>query len=410
MTSPSLSSKLNFDSQILIDINPDQLANIEAKAEQKMPNTTAKHNYILNSLCLDAVSQWLEENITEENESVIIPEAEYLDSCWSIVSGTPLALDSMKIVIIPSESIDTAGISIPREWVDIPQWTPDYFIATQIDLQQKLVLLWGYVHINTVKQEATLNHSHQYYTLSQDQMSLDLELFGITEPFVAKPQTQPQQNLIHKKIDQQQILKQLSSPSVYSPRLDLPFEIWSTLISNKQWCKKLYQQRCLNSLPNNSATNLLQWLQEEFVTPLRSGWQELSEILSINPTKTPQLSFALRKENSQTTEKWIKKAKVIDLKLQLDSSIQIILLIAIAKTTEGKYSIVVRLHPDNSQKFLPESINLGLLSDSQLIQEAISRSQDRYLQLGFSCPIETSFEIKVTFQQQVYLQEFFCFE
>lgn len=417
MTSTSLSSQLDFVSQIVIDIDPDRLANIETKAEQKMPNFTAKHNYILNSLTIDGVKQWLEENITEENESVIIPEAEYLNSCWSVVSGTPLALESMKIVAIPSETIDTSGISIPREWVDIPQWIPDYFIAARVDLQQKKVLLWGYVHADTVKQQGTLDRTHQNYILSQDRMSLDLELFGITEPFINKPQTKQKQPL-HREVNLEAILKQLSLSSAYSPRLDLPFEIWSALISDKRWLKKLYQQRCLNSTTNNSATNLLQWLQKDVVEPIKSGWQELSELFSANFTQTPQPAFASRDESSQK-EKWAKKAKVIDLKVQLDSSIPIILLVAIAprlaeseiaQKAKDKYSIMVQLHPESGRKFLPESINLSLLSDAKLLQEAVSRSQDSYLQLGFTCPIETSFEIKVTYREKVYFQEVFFFE
>jgi hypothetical protein len=312
----------------------------------------------------------------------------------------------MKIVVIPSDSLDISGISIPREWVDIPQWTPDYYLAAQLDLEQNTILLWGYVHSNTIKQQAVLNHSHQYYTLPLEKMSLDLELFGITQQLVVPPQFHQQSFITANSLNKKDALEKLSTLSPYSPRLDLPFETWSALISDRQWCQELYQQRCLNSLSKSSSTNLLQWLKQEVVSTISSGWQELSEVVSAS-SQTPQLSFALRNENLRLQEDSVKKAKVIDLKLQLHQSTKIILLIAISQKAEDKYSIVAQLHPDTEQKFLSEAIDLELIYDAKTLQAATSRSQDRYMQIGFVSPIDTSFKIKITYQQQVYFEEVF---
>ena len=69
--------------------------------------------------------------------------------------------------------------------------------------------------------------------------------------------------------------------------------------------------------------------------------------------------------------------------------------------------IVAQLHPDTKQKFVPQAIGFQLIHDGKVLQETTSRSQDRYLQIGFTSPIETSFSIKVIFHQQVCFEEEF---
>lgn len=402
MTNPTYSA-INFSSLEAIAIDPQYLTKVQSEADAKMPNATAKHNYILNSLCLDAVSNWLEENILEEDEAIAIPKSEYLEASWSVVTGTEITLDSMKIAVIPQANSDIAGIEIPREWVDIPQWIPDYYLAAQVDLEQKTIWLWGYVHSNTVRQQGNLDRTHQHYTLPLEKMSLDLELFGITHQLIKPPQPSPHSSTA-KNIDKQEALEKLSEPSPFSPRLNLSFETWLALIGDRQWCQELYKQRCLNSQSKSSVTKLIQWLKSEVTSTLDSGWKELNEIFppSIN---TAQPAFALRSDKD--LQNYAKKVKIIDLKVQLKQDITIVLFVAIAQKAENKYSIVAQLHPDSKQKFVPEAIGFQLIHKGKVIQEATSRSQDRYLQMGFISPIETSFSIKVTSHQQICFEEEF---
>ena len=174
--------------QICDEINPNRLQEVELKAQQMMPNSTAEYNYIVNSIALDTVTTWLTNCLAENDDSVVIPESEILESYWSVMSGTPVSVDNLKIVIIPSDTIDTSGISIAREWLEIPHLTPDYFLAVQVNLEEKWVLLWAYIHSNTIRERGNLNQYHQYYTVSSDLMSSDLELLGVTKQFITLPQ------------------------------------------------------------------------------------------------------------------------------------------------------------------------------------------------------------------------------
>ena len=412
----------NFASQVEIAIDPQYLTKVQSEAKDKMPNATAQQNYIVNSLCLAAASEWLEENILESDEAIAIPEKDYLEARWSVVQGTELVLDTMKIVVIPQESSDIAGISVPREWLDIPQWIPDYFLAVQVDLEQQVIWLWGYVHSNTIKRKGTLDRTHQHYSLPLEQMSLDLELFGITHQLVEAPQ-KSQDSIVEHNINRQKALTELSKPSPFSPRLALPFVEWTTLISDKQWCREFYQERIqisqskeqittssqgkeqitTSSQSKEQITKLLQWLKSEVTSTLDTGWYELNKIL---PVRQSPLAFALR-NNELELKEWVKKAKVIDLKVQLQQARKIILLIALTQKAENQYSIVAQLHPDTEQNYVPEAIGFQILYDNEVLQEVNARSQDRYLQIGFTSPIETSFSIKVTSHQQVCFEEEF---
>ncbi len=53
---------------------------------------------------------------------------------WQFVNGSVLELNGKRIVLLPSKAIDRSELVIPQEWVDIPAWAGDYFMAVQIDL------------------------------------------------------------------------------------------------------------------------------------------------------------------------------------------------------------------------------------------------------------------------------------
>ena len=163
------------------------------------------------------------------------------------------------------------------------------------------------------------------------------------------------------------------------------------------------EQITTSSQSKEQITKLLQWLKSEVTSTLDTGWYELNKIL---PVRQSPLAFALR-NNELELKEWVKKAKVIDLKVQLQQARKIILLIALTQKAENQYSIVAQLHPDTEQNYVPEAIGFQILYDNEVLQEVNARSQDRYLQIGFTSPIETSFSIKVTSHQQVCFEEEF---
>lgn len=387
---------------IVLEIDEQSLVKTTAIAEKFMPNATARQLYILNSLCCNAVRSWLQDSIAVEDEEITIPDERTLRALWSVVTGIPLTVGSLQIVAIAEEALDTAGLTIPREWIDIPQWQPDYFIAAQVDLDKQFILLWGYASLATVKQNGALGRSHQHYLLTRDELSQDVPLLGTgstpTRPTTATPSVS--QAVVGSET-RHRLLDKLSEPSPFSPRLDVPFATWSALVVDGCWLQNLYERRCKNAgnPAGTPVTDLFSWLTSDLTDAFQAGWRDFGELVGPRRSESGRVAFVSRSHNrlrdngSEGTR--IEKAKVIDLKIQLDRSVKVILLVAISENSAGNFGIIAQLHPESSISYLPESIQLKLTSGSSTVEEATARLQDRCLQIPFSCPDGTSFELEV---------------
>jgi hypothetical protein len=394
--------------QFIFEIDANELAKIQEKAEQMMPNAVAKHNYILNTLSLNAVQDWLQNNIISDAETITVPSQQTLLARWSVVSGTPISFGSTELVIIPSDAIDTAGMSIPQEWVDISQWRPDYYIAAQVNLDRQFILLWGYVSSKTVKEKGVYNSSHRYYSLPQDNITLDLESFDVIPEAVSQENNRTAAAVSQVKAStQRESLNQLSTPSIFSPRLDLPFEVWSALITQEDWCQELYQKRCTKANLNSAVTNLLEWLNGNFISSVRTGWQDLSDLVNTSLQNSPQLQPVFRELRPvlRAPGSGVEKGK----RIELQQAVNLVLQAAVAPKTnsdKNEYDIIIQLHPDPNQNYLPEEIQFKLICEEQVLQEVTSQSQDKYLQLKFTSEPETNFKIEVVSRQNSYVEEF----
>jgi hypothetical protein len=76
-----------------------------------------------------------------------------------------------------------------------------------------------------------------------------------------------------------------------------------------------------------------------------------------------------------------KRAKLIDLGIQLGNQ-AVAMLVNITAETDEKKGVLVQLHPTGGERFLPTDIKLTLLSKAgKKLQEVVSRNQDNYIQL-----------------------------
>ena len=66
------------------------------------------------------------------------------ENLWEFVTGFALNLGKSRLVIIPSETIDTDEFSVPQEWVDIPELAADYYLAVQVNFEDRWLRVWGF--------------------------------------------------------------------------------------------------------------------------------------------------------------------------------------------------------------------------------------------------------------------------
>jgi hypothetical protein len=142
------------------------------------------------------------------------------------------------------------------------------------------------------------------------------------------------------------------------------------------------------TLVQKKVTYLIRWFDETF----EAGWQTLESFLGNSSNNLvlvrEAISFGVGVE--------VKRAKLLDLGMQFGDR-SVILAIAISQNNDKTVKVLVQVHPNRGQSYLPSNLELVMLSDTEeTIQEVRSRSQDNYIQLKrFSAQTGDSFKIRV---------------
>ncbi len=355
-------------------------------------------NAYLNQLCLSLILDWIRTEEAPEATSWLIPEA--ASAVWEFVNGSAIQIANQRLVLIPTEVIED-DLEIPQEWVDIPSWAGDYYLGVEVSLDAESLRVWGYATHLELKTLGSYDPDDRFYFLDAQQVSTDLTTFSVIRQRCINEQTRaaiaPVQTILESQADN--LIERLSKPLVTFPRLEIPFPIWGALLAQDEWRQRLYNQRLDPS--HKQPARLSKWLQES-VEALESLWQNPEVFLERN---------YVRKSRAEQ-EDGVKKAKLIDLGIQLRSQ-SVVLLVAIAPENEERVSVCVQLHPTPEERFLPQNLKLALVSTAKdvvtekLEQEVDSREQDNYIQLKrFKGKVGESFSVQVTFGEARVTEDF----
>ena len=223
---------------------------------QSFSSAFSRWNAYLNQIALKAILPWLrEEYLAKAN---ISPASAALPSFWEVVNGTAIVADNTRFVLIPSESIDSSELRVPQEWVDIPSWTADYYLAVQVNSDEKGVLVWGYATHQQLKTRGTYDSSDRTYHLSSENLTLDLNVLWVARQLGLEETTRvPIPSLATLPLTQaQNLIQRLGNPAITLPRLAVPFELWGALLEHGGTRQQLFEKRL--GLPQKS---LIDWLR-----------------------------------------------------------------------------------------------------------------------------------------------------
>lgn len=397
-----------YPEQIWLKISDD----LQEKAWQRTQNhsnATSRCNAYLNDLCLNMFVPWLEAWLEEEQllqESSIFQSASIstfqessLPSIWEVVNGSVINFSKVRLALIPSEGADLEEFCIPQEWVDIPSWRADYYLAVQVNLDnqnESWIRLRGCVKHQKLKKKGIYDESERAYYINQQHLVQDMTLMLLEAEPVFSRDAQVESVPSLSKETANQLLKKLGNSSVYFPRFAVKFEEWSALLANEQWRQELYERRlgqfATVATPSQNSINLGQWLHEVFEV----GWQSIETFLN---TDSGNLAFSFRQRRPSVTEVrkvFVEGIKLIDLGMELENQ-SVALLVGLVTEAEQRVGIRVQLYPAGGQTYLPPNIRLALLSPSgATLQEYQARAQDNLIQLKrFTCPIGKSFSIQI---------------
>ena len=104
-------------------------------------NNVARWNAYLNLLSLNRLLEWLK--IETKNVPQVGQSWEDLPPVWEVVTGSAININNLRFIILPTEEIDMAEIRVPQEWIDIPSWAGEYYLAVQVNPDDRWLRVWG---------------------------------------------------------------------------------------------------------------------------------------------------------------------------------------------------------------------------------------------------------------------------
>lgn len=254
--------------------------------EQALPkdddysHDAAEFRALLNQLCINVLVPEIAQEFEAEYKQYSQIETQFrtklkllasesLASIWEVVTGTKIIIEETQIVIIPTVEIDTEEFCVPQEWVDIPQWKGDYYLAVQVNFDDRWLRIWGLTTYQKLKTEGRYNPIDRTYSLDSEDLFENLNVLFLWNKFSAKFKTE--MSTLPKLLPDQleNVLAQVSKSNSYSPRLQIAFEQWAALLADDADRQKMYKRRLTKPIPI---------IADKFVDLQMSQLQEIEEI------------------------------------------------------------------------------------------------------------------------------------
>lgn len=347
-----------------------------------------------NQICLQTVLPWLREKFEIEP---IVDSRNNL-AFWEMVNGSAIVLGTNRLIFIPTEAMDKNEFRVPKEWVELPSFVGDYYLAVEIDSDEQCLNVWGYTTHQMLKLEGFYDESDRTYSLEGNQIIQDLTAFWVMQQLSGEETrtvVSPLPTLTSRQAEP--LLQQLGDNLIPLPRLEIPFEQWGALLEQNTWLEQLCQQR-QNLVTTKQAiqtTNLSLWWDNVF----EAGWQAIEDLFGTQP----DLAFNFRQANSTTEQ--IRRVKPIQLSAELPT---LLLVVMLETEADNRIRTWVQILPQPGETYLPANLKLELLSNTgDVIQSVQAGDTSNYIQLRrFKSSPGTEFRLQVAIADTFICEDF----
>ena len=257
---------------IWLELTPAEIA-LAQPNPQLYANQTGLTNAELNQLCLTKFQAWLVEQEISFTMSFTPDE---LTKIWDVVTGCAIEIGKTRLILIPTYNLDRDELTIPQEWIDLPNWVGDYYLGIQIDLEAGAMNIWGFASHQLIKNRGEYHHSNHSYSLDSDLLVTNLDLLWMAQALELNERVTVVELPTLDLEPALALIQHLSIPSVYSPRSKVPFFEWGAILNSPNLRSELYQTRLQRAILDRTPVasfRLLDWVQNEFTNALASGWQ-----------------------------------------------------------------------------------------------------------------------------------------
>ena len=361
------------------------------RASQAWASRLRQGSYYLNDLCLQVFLPWFRSEY--DSTASVWPSRRDLTSLWEFVNGVGVRLGRKRLVLLPSEDLESRELEAPQEWVDIPSWAGDYYLGVQVNLEESWLRVWGYTTHEALKAQAEYDEEARSYRLEGAALVRDLSVFWSTCRYCPEASTQASLATLPSLSRAAAIglIEQLSQPNVGFPRQTTPFEEWGPLMARADWRRQLYERRLdgLSRTFSGEAESLHRWFEPDWV----GGWRTMEAFLGAEPQLALTSSLRGIAAASGANEQ---RVKLIELKGEPEPQ-AVLLLMELSSEDDGRVGVRVQVHPPKGRRHVPAQLTLGVYSMAdELLQSIQSREQDDYIQLPhFRCLPGTEFCLKV---------------
>ena len=270
-------------------------ANIKEKAEVKVANISnevTRHRSYLNLLVRNTFLSWL--NLILEKEIIDNYSLENNLSIWEFINGSAIDIDASRIILIPLETEDKSAISIPEEWLKIPSWVGNYYVAVEVNLEENYLNFWGYTSYKEIINNSELDIVNYHRDLDTEYLENDLSLMALEYEYGWEKVPQIEQVTLVSQQQQNNLVAQIKDELF--PRYSINFTQWLSIISD---------QKTRNNLLNSrQSINLSQWLKQEIELTMIKGWQNAKDLIDelFSPDLSLQPTFSTRRRSISLPE------------------------------------------------------------------------------------------------------------
>ncbi|NJR64566.1 MAG: DUF1822 family protein [Leptolyngbyaceae cyanobacterium CRU_2_3] len=276
-----MSYRLEFFEPTQVGLEID--ATIQAQAWQQsraFATAASQWNAYVNQLCLQTMLAWLQQDYDPQATS--LPNAAALDSYWEVVNGAVIAFAGRRLVLVPSEAIDCDELRVSQEWVDIPNWIGDYYVAVQVNEDEGWLRLQGFTTHRQLKERGRYDWRDRTYCLEPADLIPDFGALWVSRQLApdevtraaSTPSVSTPSMATLSTVQAENLIERLSHPTLShpDPRLAIPFEQWAALMSHGGWRQTLTERR--RGLPEQRS--LLQWLRSGIpIWASQAGWGQV---------------------------------------------------------------------------------------------------------------------------------------
>jgi Protein of unknown function (DUF1822) len=374
--------------ELALPISPamNDLAWQQAQVERTVE---ARWNNYLNHIASQSIAADLAIDFPQIR---ISPDAD----TWQFINGSVLESNGKRIVLLPTRAVDRSELVIPQEWVDIPAWAGDYFMAVQIDPDAEMLYCWGYTTHQMMKSKAQYDAGDRTYNLDAHHLIADVSGLWVIQQLNPSEVTQtaiaPLTTVAATQAEN--LLQRLAV--VPNPRLEIPFELWGALASDRQWRQRFVALRqgatSIQTELSTATTRLSGWLQNAFTT----GWQAVEDFLGADA----ELALAFRQTATPATT--VRRVKALQL-----AERGLLLLVSVEPEADERLGIQIQLRSDNAET-LPPDLTLTLLSsDDEVLRSVVTRDRDNAIQLPrFRLDSGTEFRLQVQLDTTTLIESF----